>query len=320
MRSLLTPPLMTILLAGCAETTAVIADEGGDVAIAEAVKRLPPEAELLADVEGRYLRTDQAEAFVAHKPMPRVYVFRRLGGANPLLIADHKYDGLRTAMMDPVQTANWDRQSSQPAEVVAATDTSIKLRGAVDPVARARAEMDVELGERDGRPALFVTHRVVNEDDRPREIAAWSIASIPNGGTMRAGYRREFDVPAGNPQVVRSVGFFMPGIAEGGTLAFGDDALTIDTGAPLAAGNGKVGVVSPDGVVTYTGDAVGLTSTGPAAEPGLVFPEGGYNVTFYKSWRPEEEAWHYTELEHVAPLEVLQPGEASELRQTIVLD
>ena len=314
-----------MLLTGCADATTTPADptgpaEGQAVTTAEAVKRLPPVSELLADVEGRYLRTEKAEAFVAYAPAPRVYVFRRTDGVNPLLIADHKYDGLRTCMMDPVQTANWDRPTNQPAEVVAATETSIKLRGAVDPDARARVEMDVELGEEGGRPALTVTHRLVNEADRPREMAAWSIASIPNGGVMRADYRKSTPVPGGEPHVVRPVGLFNPAIAEGDTLSFGDRALTVDTAAPLEAGNGKIGVVVPDGVVTYASAAVSLTSTGPAAGDGDVFPEGGYNVTFYKSWRPDEEAWHYTELEHVAPLQTLAPGRASELRQTIVLE
>ena len=298
------------------------------------VKPLPDADETLAKTKGTWLENDELRVYVAHEPILRVYVIERKDapGSNPLLIPDHNYGGIRTCLMDPVQTINWDLASLTPAKVVESRDGYLHVRGEVQPEAMAQQEMIVEFGDDDaGRPAVTLTHRLINRADRPREMAAWSLASLVNGGVLRTEYARQKNVMWDRPMLVRSVGLFDAAVAEEPSFTFGEQAVTIDSGEAMGVGSAKLGVLSTDGTVQFKTDAATWTSTGPAApttdsgEPDFSaeandFPEGGYNVTFYKSWRPEDLNWHYTELEHVAPLETLAPGEASELVQTIVVE
>ena len=340
MRSLtLAVAFVAVGLVGCASLEGNAGRDGqaGEAAGASEVKEvkpLPDVDETLAKTAGTWVENDDLRVYVAHEPILRVYVIERKDapGSNPLLIPDHNYGGIRTCMMDPVQTINWDLASLTPAKVVESRDGYLHVRGEVQPEAMAQQEMIVELGDDDaGRPAVTLTHRLINRADRPREMAAWSLASLVNGGVLRTEYARQKNVMWDRPMLVRSVGLFDAAVAEEPSFTFGEQAVTIDSGEAMGVGSAKLGVLSTDGTVQFKTDAATWTSTGPAApttdsgEPDFSaeandFPEGGYNVTFYKSWRPEDLNWHYTELEHVAPLETLAPGEASELVQTIVVE
>lgn len=295
--------LLALVLVGCAKT--------------------PPEGPApvtfqLEDYAGTWLRTEKAVAFVAHRPYPRVLVFRAVGGTSPLLTPDHPYGGLRTGVLDPYQTPNWDRPARQPAEVASATGTQVRVVAEVDEESALQNVLDVELGEDVlGRPQLTVTHRLINHGPEPRTMAAWSIASIPNGGVMSVPYVQVFGEENGQPRTVRSVGYFGNADPRHPAFSYGPEQFQLDTAVPQEGGS-KVLLTSPSGTITWTGlDGQLLTST-VETQPGL-YPEGGYNVTFYRNWSPDDLQWHYTELEHVGPLEQVPPGGAATLLQTLTL-
>ncbi|MEM6313402.1 MAG: hypothetical protein AAF743_04920 [Planctomycetota bacterium] len=296
------------LLTGCANKPAPV---------------VPPAFEI-TDHAGTWLRTEKAVAFVAHQPYPRVLVFRTINGENPLLTADHKFSGIRTCVLDPVQTKNWNLAGLQPAQVASATGTSVRIIAEPDPTSQLQNALDVELGEtEDGRPQLTVLHRLINTADTTREIAAWSIASIPNGGTMTTDYSLQIGTDhQDRPRLLKRVGYFADADPRHPSYIYGETDFTLDTNVPQDT-NSKVFLFSPDGTVVYRGGpdtplaGTVLTSTGPFKDG--VYPEGGFNVTFYRSWSPDDPKWHYSELEHVGPLQAVAPGSAATLEQVIVL-
>jgi hypothetical protein len=300
----------TAALAGCSRS-----ENAQPVATIDIPTQLQPTADVVFDdskYEGVWLRNNEIELFAAVEPKLRVHVLRPVGGRSLLQYAEHPFGGLRTCVMDPVQTKNWDLPSRQPAEIVEQRDDYLFLRASVDPQSGYQAELELTL---DG-PSVHVIHRIINRSGSPKTMAAWTIASIPNGhnGVIEANVRQDF---AENDGFIRSIGFFPNTPADHPAFELDGDMVRVYHDVPREKG-WKIGAVVPSGVATYRDDELELRSQ-VSYEPGELYPEGGWNVTMYKNWNLDEPQWHYTELEHVGPLREVQPGEAAELRQTLTL-
>ena len=267
-----------------------------------------------ADYDGTWLRGGGLEAFVAHRPVPRLLVLRPAGGPSPLLVADHRYAGLRTAVLDPVQTKNWDKPTNVPAEIVEQSDAAVTIRGEIEPESRMQIENHFEL--RDG--GLEVVHRVYNRGGAARELAAWSIASIPNdrGGVLEADVVVPLEPGDGR---MRSLGFYGNTNAKSDAYELDGPTLRVHAGRERGGDGFKLAAWVPDGRWIYRDAGLTLASTG-SADAAARYPEGGYNQTVYKGWNPDDPQWHYIELEHVGPLTRVEPGGFAELRQFLTFE
>lgn len=262
---------------------------------------------------GVWLRSDVAEAFVATDPIPRVVVFRTVGGESVLNLGRETWNtGLRTWFLAPRQNKDSPKPSRQPAVVVRATGRSVEVLADPSKEAGLRTGMEVTLAE--DRPVLTVRHFMENTSGSDRELAVWAIVALPRHGRTLLPFSAH--LPAdGPPKPFRTVMFFPVANPFDPAFAFGHFAMSIDLDPPRKKAT-KLGVRNPGGLIAWT-DGRRVLASRVAFDPRGTYPEGGANITCYVSGGNNATDW--AEIEHDGPLQTVPPGKRAWLEQTLTL-
>ncbi|MCC6240691.1 MAG: hypothetical protein IT448_10380 [Phycisphaerales bacterium] len=257
--------------------------------------------------KGIWLRTAQAEVFVALKPKFLLLSLQRPGQSSLLGDATLPEQGIRLMVMKPSQTDDSPVPGRQPAKLLNRGISSARVQ--LDP--GADLQYLVELRLSDEAPVLEITYELKNVGQHEQYVAAWSLASFARDGQMVIPFGRQ---PKANRRLV--LPWWSPWPQS--TIAMGRDTLLIDAGAPVVSGFYKMGVITDAGWSAFVRGSQALVRMS-AYENHRSYPEDGANVTVYQADADEPERRGWCELELVWPLEKLLPQQTSRQQETIRL-
>jgi hypothetical protein len=265
-------------------------------------------SETFEGLEGYWLRSGVAEAFVTARPFPRVAAFRRVGGVSPLWITTaNQFFGVRTWFMEPVQLDTAPLPALQPAQAARMSGGGIRLTAGEEPTSGLQVTMEISLDA--ALPVLNIRHGLKNLRETPRTLAAWAINVVPHRGVAVTPL-------AGDPTIFRSYILFTGMDSSDPSLRLGKDAIGIDFRMPARAGWVKTGTNTDAGWVAYATDGMAIKST-VAYEPAATYPEGNGTITIYQSGKTVEEG--FCEIENVGPFKRVRPGRTLWLDQKLEL-
>ena len=260
-------------------------------------------------IPGVWLDNGIASAFVSGSPYPRVLAFQLKGGDSPMRAGTgDPFVGLRTWFMEPKQDDFSLRPSQQPAEAEATDSLSARLTAAPDPESGLRLGMEIVLDK--DSPTLRVRHGLTNLRAESRVLSLWPILAFPRVGVGFAPWS-----PA--PGKARSWLLFDDADPRDPSLAVGRRVVATDFRIAAKTGQLKTGVISDAGWVAYRWPGGMLRSSVPFI-PGVEYPEGGANITFYHCGG--EAGGGFCEIENVGPLTRVDPGETLWMDQTLVIE
>jgi hypothetical protein len=156
----------------------------------------------------------------------------------------------------------------------------------------------IEIQLHPDRPALTLRHALRNDRPEPMEIAAWSITQLPPGGLAVAPLRARQDGNRHQPD--RQLVLWSYTSWQDARLFADDDYLWID--AQPDEEELKVGLLARGWLGYLRAGTFFLKRFDPQLE--LLHPDYNTNAHLYCNQ-------HYIELETLAPLSVLEPGESS---------
>ena len=265
-------------------------------------------SETFEGLQGYWLRSAVAEAFVTAKPFPRVAAFRRVGRSSPLwMTTANQFFGVRTWFLEPVQLDTAPLPALQPAEAARMSAGGIRLTAAPEPTSGLQVTMEISLDA--ALPVLNIRHGLKNLRETPRELAAWAINVLPHRGVAVTPL-------AGDPKIFRSYILFTGMDSSDPSLRLGKDAIGIDFRMPARAGWVKTGTNTDAGWVAYAWDGQAIKST-VAYEPAETYPEGNGTITIYQSGKTVTEG--FCEIENVGPFKRVRPGRTLWLDQKLEL-
>ncbi len=209
-------------------------------------------SETFEGLEGYWLRSAVAEAFVTCRPFPRVAAFRRIGGQSPLWITTaNQFFGVRTWYMEPVQLAEAPLPALQAGQARATGERSLRVTAGEEPTTGLQVVMEVSL-EAD-KAALVIRHGLKNLREKTRRLAGWAINVVPHRGVAVTPLARD-------PNIFRSYILFTGMDGSDPSLRVGKDAVGIDYRMPAAGGWTKTGTNTDAGFVAYAWDGGALVS------------------------------------------------------------
>jgi hypothetical protein len=265
-------------------------------------------SETFEGLEGYWLRSAVAEAFVTARPFPRVAALRRVGGVSPLWTTTaNQFFGVRTWFLEPVQLETAPLPALQPAQAARMSAGGIRLTAAPEPTTGLQVIMEISLDA--ALPVLNVRHGLKNLRDKPRELAAWAINVLPHRGVAVTPL-------AGDSNIFRSYLLYTGVDPTDPSLRLGKDAIGIDFRMPARGGWVKTGTNTDAGWVAYATDGMAIKST-VAYESGATYPEGGGTITIYQSGKTVDEG--FCEIENVGPFKRVRPGRTLWLDQKLEL-
>lgn len=189
-------------------------------------------------------------------------------------------------------------QPDNEGVTIAATAEGLALHGPVEPATGLAKTITVALAA--GRAAATITHKLRNEGIWPVELAPWAISQMRLGGTAIVPLGR----PAGGlggPLPDRQIISWPYTKLTDPRITIADDYVFVEGRAAMPPA--KVGSFVSRGWCAYwIDDTIFLKRF--AARPGLTHPDLGCNVEVYF----DQE---HLELETLAPLGVLAPGETA---------
>lgn len=262
-----------------------------------------PVPDVVNNYTGMWIQSKNAKAFVCAKPFPRVLAFISNSHTADFHVADLPYIGVRTWYMEPIQ----NKMSGLPARMQGqfTITNSHHVRVVAQPNKKCELQntLDVMLSPEN---VLRVTHSIINCSKQPRTINAWSIAAFYNTGTII--------VPFGTTApVFRTITYFPDTRVDEKSLTLGNAACALMPLPIVAGGDMKIGIHSPQGWGAFVRGTSALVMHAPYM-PEKTYPEGGGNITMYKTRSKEHAGW--CECEHVGPLQEVLPGKAAILRET----
>lgn len=273
----------------------------------------PAKLERHAEFGGVWLRSEVAEAFVAGDPIPRVVAFRRIGEESDFFVGSQTWNtGVRTWYLAPRQHKQSSLPSRQPASVIRTSKRSATILAEPADEVGLRTGMEVTLAE--DKPVLTIRHFMENTSGPEKDLAVWSIVSLPRQGRVVMPFS-EKTAAAGPPKPFRTVVFFPKANAFDPAFRFGSYALGVELDQPRSKST-KIGVRNQAGWVAWTDGQRVLTSR-VEFDPQGTYPEGGANITCYVSAGKNATAW--AEIEHDGPLQTVPPGQRAWLEQTLTI-
>jgi hypothetical protein len=179
----------------------------------------------------------------------------------------------------------------------------VNLTAAREPVAGVRKSIRIELDPQ--RPAVRLVHTIINQNLEPITLAPWAITMLRQGGTAI------LPQPVGNsdPKGLlsnRLLVLWPYTHLNDPRLVLRDDFILIHANPALPPV--KLGYASTAGWLAYWHAGV-LFRKSFDLHPGSVYPDGGCNAEVYCGDR-------FIELESLAPLVSLAPGEETRLTET----
>lgn len=187
---------------------------------------------------------------------------------------------------------------------VEALPSGVRLIGAPESPTGMRKIVEVVMSPE--RPSLFIQHILVNEGLWPVEVAPWAITALPVGGIAVIPHQ----APKSNGrQPDRHIALWPGTLWEDCRFRFYNEALLVE-GRP-GQPPGKIGLRTYQGWMAYARDDSLLIKYFDASLPGA-YPDRDCNAEVYV------EA-SYIELETLAPLRILEPGQSAIHRETWVV-
>lgn len=180
-------------------------------------------------------------------------------------------------------------------KIIDKAPTGVHLVGGLERPTGLRKEMVVTLEE--NRPALRILHTIRNEGKKPVVLSPWAITILPAGGVAVAGQKCSFN---GGHGPDRQVAFWPDTSLGDPRFHYLDTALVVEatTGLPP----GKIGVHTQQGWLAYQWQVyVFIKRFEPSI--GTPYPDQGCNAEIFCG--PS-----YIELETLAPLQTIQPGQS----------
>jgi hypothetical protein len=179
----------------------------------------------------------------------------------------------------------------------------VRLTGSSEPVSGVRKSLLVELAG--SRPAVRLTHAILNESPYPITLAPWSISMLRQGGTAI------LPQPSGNtdPDGLlsnRLLSLWPYTRLNDPRLVLRDDFILLRAVPSLPPV--KLGYLSTAGWMAYW-HAGRLFRKSFDLHPGAAYPDGGCNAETYCGDR-------FIELETLGPLDTLVPGQTIEHIET----
>ena len=179
----------------------------------------------------------------------------------------------------------------------------VKLTGRSEPVSGVRKSLLIELEER--RPAIRITHAIVNESPDPITLAPWAISMFRQGGTAI------LPQPAGNadPDGLlpnRLLALWPYTRIHEPRLVLRDDFILLRATPSLPPL--KLGFFNTAGWLAYWRDGI-LFQKRFDLVSGAAYPDGGCNAEVYCNDR-------FVELESLGPLAALPSGRTATLTET----
>jgi hypothetical protein len=179
----------------------------------------------------------------------------------------------------------------------------VKLTGLSEPVSGVRKSLLIQL---DGsRPAIRLTHAILNENPDPIKLAPWALTMFRQGGTAI------LPQPSGNadPDGLlpnRMLELWPYTLIHDPRLVLRDDFILLRASPSLPPV--KLGYASTAGWLAYWRDGL-LFRKSFDLHPGAAYPDGGCNAETYCGDR-------FIELETLGPLVTLAPGMSTTLTET----
>jgi hypothetical protein len=178
------------------------------------------------------------------------------------------------------------------------TDLSlgVRLETQPEPGTRIRKQIEIQLAE--GKPSVTLTHTLVNDGLWPVQLAPWAITQFRLGGTVI------LPMPTGNVDAAgllpnRQLAFWPYSHIKDPRLDLGDAYVLFKAEAlpPF-----KMGYLNPHGWMAYWMDGVLFRKTFEV-HAGQTHPDNNCNTEIFCNA-------YFVELESLAPLTLLAPGES----------
>ncbi|HEY8562472.1 MAG TPA: hypothetical protein VIL74_18990 [Pyrinomonadaceae bacterium] len=258
------------------------------------------------------LSNGDAEVVVATEFGPRVLAFNFIGGANVLGWHPHAaiqsplgeyriYGGHRLWIAPEVPSRTYAPDSAPIEWFFDEAENSIRLVQPVEPVSGTRKEMTVKLAGAGGD--VTILHKITNVGDRETELAAWALTIMRGGGTCEipnepfAPYGGETLLPVRNLTVWAYTDLSDP------RWTFDRELIRLRVDESRREPQ-KIGVLNKRGWARYRlADSV-FTKHFDFRETAS-YPDMNSNTELYV-------AGSFVEVETLAPLVTLKPGESTE--------
>jgi hypothetical protein len=258
------------------------------------------------------LTNGEIEVVVTTGVGPRILAYNFTGGENalgwhpqakiPTELGEYNIYGGHRLWIAPEIVPRTYAPDSLPVEYFFdAAEYSLRHVQPVEPVSRTQKEMTVKL-EKTGS-GVSINHKITNVGSTEIELAAWALTIMRGGGTCEipnepfAPYSHETLLPVRNLTVWAYTDF------SDSRWSFDREfiRLRVDAHKPEPQ---KIGVLNKQGWAKYRLEDVIFTKYF-AFEETAVYPDMNSNTEIYT-------AGSFVELESLAPLRKLKPGEATE--------
>lgn len=258
------------------------------------------------------LSNDTVEVIVTTAVGPRILAYNFVGGENVLgwhpgaiihsELGEYRIYGGHRLWAAPENMPKTYAPDSAPVEYYTdETANSIRLVQRIEPVSRTQKEMTVTL---DGTGSkVTINHKITNAGDEVLELAAWALTIMRGGGTCEipnepfAPYGSETLLPVRNLTVWAYTDLSDPRWSLSRELI----RLRVDENLHEPQ---KIGVLNKQGWARYVLEDVTFTKYFEYVE-GAVYPDMNSNTELYTGGS-------FVEVETLAPLVRLKPGESTE--------
>ena len=256
--------------------------------------------------EGVWLRSPEAEAFVAIRPFVRLFAFSRLGASSPLKAPwGHEYCGLRTWVMEPEQTEMSGLPALEPGTITARDRGHLTVEAAANSDVRLQISTSYVLKE----ASITIHHELRNLTDAPRDLGLWAITAVdPAFGTG------VLPLP---PDRRNKITFFPGTCPDDTAISLGRSSVAVDFGQVPTGPFIKIGADSPRDWCAAIGERSVLNSRVTVA-PQARYPEGGSTVTLFSSGQMDRG--RFAEIENVGPLRRVAGNGSLSMTQELSID
>lgn len=258
------------------------------------------------------LTNNEVEIIVTTHVGPRILHYAFAGGENVLglhpnakletALGEFKPYGGHRLWIAPENMPKSYAPDNSPVEYeFDESKNSVHLTQAIEPVTKTQKEMIVTLGEMGS--GVLINHRITNRGEETIEIAPWSLTIMRGGGEALipnepfAPYSGETLLP------VRNLTLWSYTDLSDSRWKFDRESIRLRTDAEISEPQ-KIGVLNKQGWAAYKWENLEFTKRFDFIE-NAIYPDMNSNTELYV-------AGDFIEVESLAPLTKLAPGESTE--------